>query len=496
MDYGIISLLPPLAAIVLAIWTRQVYLSLMLGVWIGWMILSGGNLIDGSLASIQGLVDVFKDAGNTRTIMFGALVGGLITFIQYSGGVEGFINYTQQKIKKYEADSKGKHEKMIQTLTWLIGLLIFVESSISVLTVGSLFRPIYDSHRMPREKLAYLADTSSAPSCILIPLNAWGAFIMGLLLTEGITNPFHLMISSIPYNFYALFSLAFALFIIWFDWDFKAMRKAEERVKKEGKLLPDGAQPMISEDLTDLATKPGVKPQAKNMLLPILTMILMMPIMLIYTGWPAAIAALGQDAGFGDLAFFAIGQGSGSTSVLISVIVALLLSSLSYGIQGIFTLKETMDLLMKGIQGMMPLALLMLFAFAISAVCKNLGTGLYVAQIAEGAVNPGLVPMLLFLVSGFIAFSTGTSWGTFAIMIPIAMPLSAALGVPVELTLAAALGGGVFGDHCSPISDTTIISSMASACDHVDHVRTQLPYALSMAGAAIVMYLALGFAMT
>ncbi len=492
MDYGFLSLLPPLIAIVLAIKTKQVYLSLMAGIWLGYMIIADWNFINGTLASIEALVKVFEDAGNTRTIMFGALVGALIVFIQRSGGVDGFIIFVQKLLTKYEQKRPGKNKQLILFFTWLTGLLIFVESSISVLTVGALYRPLYDKYGISREKLAYLADSSSAPSCILIPFNAWGAFIMGLLAAQGFGDPFAVLVQTIPYNFYPFLALALALFLIGRDTDFGPMKKAEERIRTTGKILADGAQPMISEELTTVVTKPGIVPKVKNMLLPLLVMIVMMPTMLAYTGWTEALAQK-PDSGFLGMALFAIGQGSGSTAVLISVLSSLVFAAVLYTIQGLFSLKELVDLSLKGIAGLMPLALLMLFAFAIGTVCKELHTGQYVAEVASQWLSPALVPFMVFLVSCFIAFSTGTSWGTFAIMIAIAVPMAQSMDAPILMTIAASLGGGIFGDHCSPISDTTILSSMASACDHIDHVKTQLPYALFAGILAAVFYLVGGF---
>ncbi len=491
-DYGFLSILPPVLAIILAIKTKQVYLSLMAGIWLGWMVLSDWNILDGTMASIQALVDVFKDPGNTRTIMFGALVGALITFIQRSGGVKGFVNYVQRKLEKVKDTSPEKNRRIIMFFTWLTGLLIFVESSISVLTVGSLYRPLFDKNRISREKLAYLADSSSAPSCILIPFNAWGAFIMGLLLAEGFSDPFATLFRTIPYNFYPFLALLLALYVVFSGKDFGPMKKAEKRVRDTGKYLAEGAKPMVSQELTELKMKPGIVPKAKNMVIPLLVMILMMPVMLSYTGWQDALSDRAND-GFLSKVFYAIGKGSGSTSVLISVISSLVIAAIYYRIQKIFKLKEIVDLTMKGIAGLMPLALLMMFAFAISAVCKELHTGNYVADVASQWLSPNLIPFVVFLVSCFIAFSTGTSWGTFAIMLAIAIPMARQMDANILMTIAAALGGGVFGDHCSPISDTTIVSSMASATDHIDHVRTQLPYALVAGVGAALFYLAGGF---
>ncbi|MEZ4886329.1 MAG: Na+/H+ antiporter NhaC family protein [Chitinophagales bacterium] len=488
----ILSLAPPFIAIILAIRTKQVFISLLFGIWLGWIILHGGNLLTGSFATVQALVDVFQDEGNTRTVMFCALVGALIVFIQKSGGVEGFINVVNRWMQKREAMGKGKSRVTVQLLAWLTGLLIFVESSVSVLTVGALYRPIFDKMGIPREKLAYIADSSSAPACILMPFNAWGAFIMGLLLTQGFENPLSMLLQSMVYNFYPILALLFGLGIIFTQKDFGAMEKAETRAREEGKLLADDAVPMMSSDITLLQTKTNVTPKAFNMIIPILTMVVMMPIMLIYTGWEAAIAALPNANGF-ETALFAIGNGSGSTAVLMAVITSILISMTLYKIQGIFGIREMVDLSLEGIAALLPLALLMVLAFAIGAVCKELQTGLYIATAAKSWLSPALVPAIVFSVSCIIAFSTGTSWGTFAIMIAIAMPMAQTMGVNVHLALAAALGGGIFGDHCSPISDTTILSSMASASDHIDHVKTQMPYALAMGGVSLVLYLILGF---
>ena len=491
VHYGIFSLLPPVLAIVLAIASRQVFFSLLFGIWLGWLILSSWNPFTGTLNTVQALVDVFQDAGNTRTIMFCALVGGLIIFIQRSGGVEGFIQRVSRFLLRYEGKGNGRDKFAVQFLAWLTGALIFVESSISVLTVGALYRPVFDKMKISREKLAYIADSTSAPSSILIPFNGWGAFIMGLLAAQGFADPFQTMFSAMRYNFYPMIALVSVLAVIYWNVNIGPMRKAEKRVLEEGKLLPDGATPMVSDELTEVATKEGVKPRAFNMVLPILVMVLLMPLMLAYTGWSAAAEAM-PEAGWGSRFVFAIGQGSGSTAVLTAVLSSLIFSMILYKTQRIMGIREMFDLTMKGISGMMPLALLMLMAFAIGAVCKKLGTGIYVAEITQSWLSPGMAPFLIFLISCFVAFSTGTSWGTFGIMIPIAVPMAQQMGADVSMAIAAAIGGGVFGDHCSPISDTTILSSMASASDHIDHVRTQLPYALIAGAGAGLIYLVSG----
>jgi len=488
-----LSLVPPVVAIVLAIVSRQVYISLIIGIWLGWVIINDFNPLLGTLDAIQGLVDVFGEPGSTQTIMFCALVGALIVFIQRSGGVEGFIRHVNALLERYESRQPGSNRLVIQFLAWLTGVLIFVESSISVLTVGALYRPVFDRLRIPREKLAYIADSSSAPASILIPFNGWGAFIMTLLLAQGFEDPFATMLNALVYNFYPMLALLGVLIVIFSRKDFGPMLAAERRVAREGKLLADGATPMISDELTDLEPKANVSAKAYTMGLPIAVMVLMMPVMLAYTGWSSATERY-PDADFTERFFFAIGQGSGTTAVLIAVITSILFSMVLYRTQRVSRTTEMVDMTLKGISGMIPLALLMLMAFAIGNVCGEMGTGNYVAGVARGWLSPGLVPFIVFLVACFIAFSTGTSWGTFAIMIAIAVPMARGMDANVYLTIAAALGGGVFGDHCSPISDTTILSSMASASDHIDHVKTQIPYAAIAGGITALSYLLIGIA--
>ncbi len=484
MDFGILSLLPPIIAIVLAIATRQVYLSLMAGIYIGWVIISEGNIWQGFLSSLEGLVAVFQDAGSTRTILFSALVGSLIMLIQRSGGVEGFIQWVGRKLEKDRGGSRIK----LQFYAWLISVLIFVETSISVLTVGTIFRPLFDKYKISREKLAYIIDSGSAPACIIFPLNGWGAFIIGLLVTQSIEQPFMVMLSAIPFNFYALLALVAVPLIIKRNWDLPLMRKAENRTQSGAVLWPD-ATPMITDEALNISYDGESQPKAYNMMIPIGVMILAMPLILLYSGWNN----LPQDTSLLKTVFYAIGNGSGSTAVLVAVSLAILVATTMYKVQGILGIRQSVDWIVKGIAALMPLALLMLMAFAIGNVCKALGTGQYVSHVIGSFLHPGLIPALLFVTSAFIAFSTGTSWGTFAIMVGIAVPLVQGLGLDFALCLAAVLGGGVFGDHCSPISDTTIIASMSAATDHVDHVKTQMPYALIIGSISTVLYLIFGF---
>lgn len=464
---GWLSVLPPVLAIVLAIWTKQVFISLFFGIWLGWTVLAGWNPLSGLGLALESCIKVFEDGGNTKVIAFSAMVGALIAYTQYSGGVDGFIRWVSKK-------GLVKNQKHAGLLAWFTGVIIFVESSITCLVTGAVSRPIFDKFKISREKLAYICDSTSAPVCILIPLNGWGAFIMGLLASQNVSAPFFTLISTIPFNFYAIIALLTVLLVVLSGKDLGPMRHAEKRARETGKVLRDGAEPLVSTEVIAIDRKEGTPPRAINMLVPIFTMVIMMPIGLLISG-------------NGNIM-----QGSGSTSVFWAVLTAITTGGVLYMLQGIMNVRELVDLFFKGLGGLMPLALLMMLAFAIGNTAKELGTGPYVANLAKNWLSPGFVPAILFLVSCFMAFSTGTSWGTFAIMLPIGIPMVHLMGASLHTTLGAMLSGGIFGDHCSPISDTTIISSMASASDHIDHVRTQLPYALIAAAITLVLYLIFG----
>ena len=485
--YGLISLLPPVVAIVLALWTRQVFLALLLGIASGFLILAGGNPFQGLLATLNGFVSVFESNYNTEIIIFTLLIGALIALIQRAGGVEGFVNRVLNWLQKkaVSADGKGQR-KRVELLAVLTGALIFVESNISTLTVGTLYRPVTDKLGIPREKLAYIADSTCAPICILIPLNAWGAYIMAQLAQTGtIDQPLSVLVGAIAFNFYPILTIAILLWVILSGRDVGEMKTAEQR----GTLLREGAVPMMAGEITMMEAKDGVKTRARNMIIPLLALVILMPVFLLYTGWTPPIDKP-EASGFFDI----VDRASGSKAVLYAVTGAIIVSMGLNKAQGLMGIREMVDVILKGMSGMLPLALLMVLAFALGDLCgkDGLGTGLYVAEQAKPFLSPALVPALIFLISAFIAFSTGTSWGTFAIMIAIAVPLAQGLDTNVNLAVAAALGGGVFGDHCSPTSDTSIITSMATANDHIDHVRTQLPYALIGGGITVVLYLILG----
>jgi len=460
------SILPPIVAIVLAIWTKQVILSLFAGIWMGFTILNGFNPLTGVTAGLDGIVNVFTDPGDTRVIIFTLIIGSLIATIEHTGGVRGFVHFLESR--------RWVHNGFrAQILAWATGLFIFVESNITLLVAGSVSRPLFDRYKISREKLAYLIDATSAPVCVMIPLNAWGAVIIGLIASTGVENPLETFIDSIPYNFYAIAAIILAAVVIWKNLNIGPMKKAEERTRN-GDVLWPGATPMVDVSEEQIVDDPDNIPSAMLMVLPIVSMVLMMPVGLYITGDGNII------------------EGSGSISVLWSVIVALAVAWIMNFTHGEHSINELMRLFMKGASGLLPIATILLFALALGDVAMELGTGIYVANFVGDTVPVPLLAPLVFLVSAFIAFSVGSSWGTFAIMIPIAIPIATTLGLPAPLMLGAAISGAIFGDHASPISDTTVVASMASATDHIDHVRTQLPYALVAAAFATAGFLLMG----
>ena len=453
-----ISILPPLLAIALAIITRQVILSLSVGIWIGFCLLETVNPLAGIGLALDGIVNVFSDAGDTRVLMFTLIIGGLIATIEKLGGVRGFIHLLEHR-------NWVTNGKRAQWLAYSIGIVVFIESNITLLIAGAISRPLFDRYKISREKLAYIIDSTSAPICVLIPLNAWGAVIISLLGSAEIDNPIDVFIYAIPFNLYPIVVILFCSFVITRNVEIGPMKKAQERTEA-GELLWANATPMVDPSILSQQVERTDADKARFMIVPIGVMVISMPLGLFVTGG-------------GDL-----GAGSGSTSVLWAVLTALVTS---WGLalqQRRLSLEELMQVFLKGAGGLLPVTMILLFALALGDVANLLGTGAYIAQLVQQNIPLALLLPLLFIISGFIAFSIGSSWGTFAIMIPLAMQIAVPLDLNSSLFLAAVLSGSVFGDHASPISDTTVVASMASATDHIDHVRTQLPYALLSGGIA------------
>jgi len=453
-----LKVLPPLVAIAIVLWKKEVILALFVAVVCSEMLLlffaeqSTGSALHtalvGFLNSIDRTIGVFNDPGNARVLIFSALVGGLLALVRYSGGVLALVERLVSK-------GWAKTTRQVSFMPALTGVVIFIESSLSILTSGIVARGLFEKFNISRAKLAYIIDSTSAPISIIILLNAWGAYVLALLSSYDLPGtPVSILWGTIPFNFYALVTLGIVFFSIISGKYFGPMATSTQKIEHKQ-----------TDELSEVkATK------ARFMVVPMLVLVLGMVGFMIYTG-------------NGEIA-----KGSGSKSVLYATILA---SLVAYGMMlstGKFSHKSLMQISFNGIAELLPIVTILLLSIALGASLKVLGTGVYIAQIVGSYLPIYLVAPMIFLVGAMISFSTGTSWGTFAILIPIAAPIIILMGLPPSLIIAAVLGGGVFGDHCSPISDTTAISSIASGCDLLEHVRTQLPYALTAGGISIMLY--------
>ena len=484
-DYGFLSLLPSLVAILLAVITKRVLLSLLLGLWVGYLVIANGDPLNATLQTVSALAATLESASNSYTILFTLCIGALVAVIQYSGGLSGFVAQISRYLRRYKG-SKAQ-SRVVQSMAACMGTLLFVETNLSILTVGVLFRPLFDHLRLSREKLAYICDSTSAPSCILLPFNAWGAYVMSVLLLSGFESPISLLLQSAVFNFYPLLALLLLFSSVLFGFEIGAMRATKPILAQSVKSLATSVDSYTPQSLS--AT--NSPPRAKNMLLPLLLMMFSMPFFMVYTGWAETSAELSFFSRLGE-AFL---KGEGAFSVLLASLFALGFAILWYKWQRLFSVRKALRKAEEGAIDIRLMVPLMLLAFSLGTLCKDLHTGEYLSGLLQEWLPSALLPLLFFLLACLVSFSTGTSWGTFAIVLPLVMPLCEATGADARICVAAVLGGGIFGDHCSPISDTTLISSLAAGCPHIDHVRTQLPYALLAGTATSLLYLLFGFLM-
>ena len=445
------TLLPPLAALGLAIATRNVYLALGVAILISETLLSGLNPLAGTLASIDRAAGVFGDAGNTRILLFCLIIGALIAYLQKAGGFTGMADLL---LRARFASSPRR----AGGITAFAGVVLFIETNVSLLATGLLGQPLFDRLKLSRVRLAYIIDSTCAPVSVLILINGWGAFLLGLLSASGVERPLDTLVQTIALNFYALATLLLVAATILSNRTFGPMHRAESQ--------PAPPPPQRTE-------APDISGHPISFILPMGILVL---------------GAIGFMWWTGDGNILA---GSGSRAILWSVVLATLAAGLILILQQPHSAK-LVDTGFQGMGSLLPAVAVLFLALALSDSLRALGTGAYIAGIASSVPFPAAIPALLFLAAGITSFTTGTSWGTYGILVPLAVPLAAGAGIPLPLAIAGVMGGGVFGDHCSPISDTTIIASLAAGCDHIDHVRTQLPYALLAAGAAILLYLAAG----
>ncbi|EKE77581.1 Na+/H+ antiporter NhaC family protein [Gallaecimonas xiamenensis] len=452
------SIVPPLVAIAFVFWKKDVIGALLLAILSseGLQLLAAGQFGLGQtgINGVDRVVAVFGSAGNVQLLMFSVLIGAFLALIRESGGVSATVDWLGGK-------GLAKTARRSRLITMLTGVAVFVESNLSVLTAGILARGLFDKFKMSRAQLAYLIDSTSAPVCILILLNGWGAYILALLSDYPLEGgAVQVLWGTVPLNFYALVTLAIAFYVAFTGKVFGPMKESERQLDQ------------------GLAGMHSVAPtKVRYMVLPLVTLV-------------GGMAAFMLWSGEGDIT-----QGNGSLSMLYATLCGILVAYLLLVWNKDFSHKRLMDLCFSGMGELLPLVTIVLLSIALGASLKALGTGAYIAGLVGSFLPLVLVAPVLFLAGAAMSFTTGTSWGTFAILIPLGMPLVQSLGLPPELVLAAILGGGIFGDHCSPISDTTAVSSIASGCDLLEHVRTQLPYALVAGGISLVLYFLAGLVM-
>ena len=482
---GLLSIIPPLIAILFALIFRQVILSLMLGIYVGAVFIYDYNPLTGLLRLVDKyIINSISDVSHIQIIVFTLFFGGVIGLISKSGGTRGIANV----ITKF-----AKNRKSTMISAWLSGLVIFFDDYANTLIVGNLMRPVTDKMKISREKLAFIVDATAAPVASVFIISSWIGYEVGLI-QDGLTmigsdaNAYATFLATIPYRFYPIVMLFFVFLISYLQRDFGPMYKAERRALVEGKLF--NGEDKAKTDLTHTSEIFGNEDKAKwyNGIIPILVIIFGTIIGLIYTG----INSL-QEQGISEYGLREIISNSDSYLALLwSSFFACIVAAVMILSQKIMSLSETIDAWFFGLRSMLLAVIILTLAWSIGAITVEMKTADYIISLIGDNISPHFLPVIIFLVAGLTSFATGTSWGTMAILMPIVIPLSHSVSGlygldAIENTLilqgviSSVLAGAVFGDHCSPISDTTILSSMASGCNHVDHVRTQLPYAILIA---------------
>ena len=479
MEGTIWAFLPAVIAIVLALLTKQVYVSLFLGIFVGAMMYAGGNPIKALFTLYQVMSE--KVGGNTPIIVFLVVLGILVVLMQKSGGAKAYGDWAGKKIK-----SKGG----ALAATAGLGCLIFVDDYFNCLTVGSVMRPVTDKFKISRAKLAYIIDATAAPICIIAPISSWAAAVAGELEGDGLM----VFISTIPFNVYALLTLVMVFALCFLNFDFGKMKRNDILAETTGDL--HAGEGGSDEKGTEVAANP--KGKVRHLLIPVILLIVCCIGGMLYTGffynWDTGLIDTElQSANFIE----AFSNCDAGMSLAIGSTVALFLIAAYYMISGVVSFKEITGSFTDGFKAMVPAILILTFAWSISGIMGARG-GYLDAQafvennLANSAFPQFLFPAIFFILAGAIAFATGTSWGTFGVLVPIAVTILGGSGTLTLLTVSATLGGAVFGDHVSPISDTTILASAGAECNHVDHVNTQLPYAALVAGIAAISYVIAG----
>lgn len=488
---SILSIVPPLVALGLAIFTRRVLLSLGIGILLGAFLLNDYSLTSTFSYIITTVKGLFIDDGainswNMSIVAFLILLGMITALLTLSGGTNAFAAWAQTRIKS---------KRGAKLLAAFLGVFIFVDDYFNSLAVGTIARPVTDEFKVSRAKLAYLLDSTAAPMCVIMPASSWGAYIItliaGILATHGITEytPLGAFMLVAPMNFYAIFALFMVFAVAWFKIDLGKMREHEANAEalayaKNNNDVEQQARE-ADEELDIVQSDSGT---VKDLILPILILIAATIFFMIYTG---AQALSGDEKAFSILGAFEntdVGMSLcyGGIAGLIAALIPNLVQKTAVSV-----ISKTLWI---GAKSMFGAILILFFAWSIGSVIGDMNTGTYLSSLIQGNIPAWTLPAILFLLSFAMAFATGTSWGTFGIMLPIAGDLAAATEVTLMLPmLAAVLAGAVCGDHSSPISDTTILSSTGARCNHMDHVQTQLPYALTIAAISTFGYLVLGF---
>ena len=461
-----LSIIPPLVAILFALLFRQVILSLLMGVLLGVWITAGYKVLPAMLNTLSQVIpDSLANHDHISIIIFSMLLGGMVGIISANGGTPAIVDLVLPRIRS---------RRGAQLACWFLGCAIFFDDYANTLIVGNTMRPITDRYRVSREKLSFFVDATAAPVASMAVISTWIGFEVGVLTdvfhSRGIAmDGYSAFLFSIPYLFYPIFTVIFGFLLSMSGRDFGPMLKAERRAIRYNLLLSEKAKPAAME------TKMGEPSRPALAFVPILAVILVTLWGIIYTGYSGEWSLRAIFAGSDSFAALIWGSAAGCfTAAVLSLLARRL------------TVSEVLESWLDGFKSMMMAVLILTLAWSLSRVCTDLKTADFILSVVSTRMPIWAIPLLTFLVAAAMSFATGTSWGTMAITYPLLVPV--VIGTPyLYPTIAAVLSGAVFGDHCSPISDTTIMSSMASACDHVDHVRTQIPYALTTAGTALLL---------
>lgn len=463
------SLIPPVVAIVLALITKEVYSSLFLGILVGALLYSGGNF-EGTVNHIfsGGMISVLSSSSNVGILVFLVILGTMVCLMNRAGGSAAFGRWA------------GKHIKTrvgAELATILLGVLIFIDDYFNCLTVGSVMRPVTDSHNVSRAKLAYLIDATAAPICIIAPISSWAAAVTGFVKGE---DGFSIFIRAIPYNYYAILTIIMMVTLVLAKEDYGPM-KAHEKNAIEGDLFTTGDRPFENTSENAIYNKGKVI----DLVFPILSLIVCCVIGMIYSG--------GFFSGTGFVEAFS--GSDASVGLMLGSFFAMVITIVFYAVRKVLRFSDSMACIPEGFKAMVPAILILTFAWTLKAMTDSLGAAPFVASVMNSAAGGlmNLLPAIIFLVGCFLAFATGTSWGTFGILIPIVVAVFQGTNETMMIiSISACMAGAVCGDHCSPISDTTIMASAGAQCNHVNHVSTQLPYAMTVAAVSCITYVIAG----